>query len=114
MKRKIKLYIGDIIENIKLAEKIIKDIDYSMFIADKTKNYAVVRCIEIIGEAVKNIPEDVRLKYPSVPWKDMAGMRDVVIRFYMGVDFKIVWDVVIKRYPVLLPTIEKIYNELED
>ena len=93
MKRMVKLYIGDILENIILMKEIIGVMEYETFIANTEKKYAVVRCIEIIGEAVKHVPEDVRRKYPDIPWREMAGMRDKVIHFYMGVDYGIVWQV---------------------
>ena len=114
MKRKIKLYIGDILENITLMEGIIKGLDYKAFVANKEKNYAVIRCIEIIGEAVKNIPENIRNQNPNIPWREMAGMRDKVIHFYMGVDFKIVWQVATKDLPELKEKLGKIFNEIVD
>jgi len=114
MKRKVKLFIGDIIENMQLAENTIADIDYETFISVKEKNYTVIRCIEIIGEAVKNLPLELRQKYPEIPWKAMAGMRDLAVHFYMGVDYKIIWNAVKDNYPVLCPQIEKIFMEFED
>lgn len=114
MKRKVKFFIGDIIQNMRLAKKVVADIDYQTFVSMEEKNYTVVRCIEIIGEAVKNIPEDLRMKNPEVPWKALAGMRDLAIHFYMGIDYKIIWEAVKIDYPALLPRIEKIYGEVED
>ncbi|MDD5673333.1 MAG: DUF86 domain-containing protein [Chitinivibrionales bacterium] len=114
MIRAVKLFVGDIVENMRLVSTLIEGMDFNAFINDKRTHNAVIRCIEVIGEATKNIPDKTRGKYPSVPWKDMAGMRDVVIHFYMGVDFRIVWEVIKKRYPVLLVQIERIYNEIEN
>ena len=114
MKRKVKLFVGDIIHNMRLAERVTADIDYDTFVLSEEKNYTVVRCIEIIGEAVKNIPEALRRKYVEIPWKALAGMRDLAIHFYMGIDYKLVWKAVKIDYPVLLPSIEKIYSELEE
>jgi uncharacterized protein with HEPN domain len=114
MTRKIKLYIGDILENITLMEKIIDGLDYEAFIANKEKNYAVVRCLEIIGEAVKNVPEQIRLQYPEVPWRKMAGMRDKVIHFYVGVDYKIVWQVATKDLPALKSSLNQIFSKITD
>jgi Uncharacterized conserved protein len=114
MTRKIKLYIGDILENIMLMEKIINGLDYEAFIANKEKNYAVVRCLEIVGEAVKNIPEQIRLQYPEVPWRKMSGMRDKVIHFYVGVDYKIVWQVATKDLPALKSNLNQIFNKIAE
>ncbi len=114
MKRKVRLYINDVIENISLAEEFVKQLDYQAFVADKEKNYAVVRCIEIIGEAVKNVPEAVRLRYPDIPWRKMAGMRDKVIHSYLGVDYRIVWQVVVHDLPALKKRLNRIIDEITD
>jgi uncharacterized protein with HEPN domain len=84
------------------------------FISDKPRHYAVCRCIEIIGEAAKHISDEIRQANPAIPWKEMAGMRDKVIHFYMGIDFDVVWQVVKVRYPQLRVEIEKIFNNLNE
>lgn len=114
MKRRVKLFLGDILDNITLMKKIIGGMEYETFIANTEKKYAVVRCIEIIGEAVKHVPEDVRGKYPDIPWREMAGMRDKVIHFYMGVDYGIVWQVATVDLPALKTKIARIFKELTD
>ena len=70
---------------MKNAMDFVRDMSYEEFVKDTKTVYAVIRAIEIIGEAVKNIPEDVRNKYPEIPWRAMAGMRDKVIHAYFGV-----------------------------
>jgi uncharacterized protein with HEPN domain len=77
MKRDISLYLKDVFENMKHLEVFIENLTYEEFIKDKKTSYAVVRCIEIIGEAVKNIPDDVREKYPDIPWKKMASDMEI-------------------------------------
>lgn len=67
----------------------------------------MVRCIEIIGEASKNLPNDVRKDYPDIPWRDIAGMRDKAIHSYFGVNPHRVWQVVKEDLPVLRPVIKK-------
>ena len=69
------------------------------FLNDETVKRAVVRSLEIVGEATKKIPADFKLKYESVHWKNMAGMRDRLIHDYIGVDYSIVWDVVKNKIP---------------
>jgi uncharacterized protein with HEPN domain len=114
MKRKVKLFLFDIIENMKMAEELTSGIEYRSFVSDKTRHYAVLRCIEIIGEAAKHISDEIRSANPMIPWKEMAAMRDKVIHFYMGIDFDIVWQVVTVRYPVLRLEIEAVFNKTEE
>ena len=77
------------------------DLDYNTFIGDQVLCRAVVRSMEIIGEASKNIPPDFKSKYPLVAWKDMAGMKDRLIHHYFGVDYETVWRTLIEDIPVL-------------
>jgi len=112
MKRDISIYLKDILENMKRAERFVKDINYEEFTDDEKTHYAVIRCIEIMGEAAKQIPKSICQKYPEVPWKDIAGMRDKVIHFYFGVNLERVWLVVKEEIPRIKPLIRKIQKEL--
>ena len=78
-----------------------KGLSKSDFLNDETIKRAVVRSLEIIGEASKKIPADFKVKYDSVHWKNMAGMRDRLIHDYIGVDYSIVWDVIKNKIPDL-------------
>ena len=78
---------------------------------DKTSS-AVIRKFEIIGKPTKQIPEEIRQKYPQVPWKEMAGMRDRLIHFYFGIDYKLVWKTIKERIPQVKPLIRKILEEI--
>ena len=80
---------------------IIEDFSKDEFLTDETLKRAVVRSLEIIGEASKKIPADVKYKWSSIQWKNMAGMRDKLIHDYMGVNYFIVWDVVTNKIPEL-------------
>ncbi len=113
MKREIGDYIEDIIGAIDKTMNFVKNISYEEFIQDDKTVFAVVRALEIIGEAVKNIPDDIRKNYPEIPWKDMAGMRDKVIHEYFGVKLSIVWRAVKEEIPPLKPIFEKILRDLE-
>lgn len=73
------------------AEEFVSGWTFEDFAADRKTQFAVIRALEIIGEATKNIPYEVREKYPSVPWKDLAGIRDKLVHAYFGVNLKVVW-----------------------
>ncbi|MBM4324677.1 MAG: DUF86 domain-containing protein [Deltaproteobacteria bacterium] len=72
---------------------------------------AVVRNLEIIGEAIKKLPEDIRLKYPEVEWKKIAGLRDILIHEYFGVDHEIIWDIIQNKLPLLKEQIRQMLGE---
>lgn len=113
MKRGMRLYIKDILKYMERAEKYIGGLNFEEFIKDNKTCDAVIRCIEIIGEATKNVPDDMRKKYPSIPWRDMAGMRDKIIHGYFEVDCETVWLVVKEEIPKLKPMITKVIKDIE-
>lgn len=81
-------YLQDILYAIERAEKFVADMDYADFEADEKTNFAAVRALEILGEADKKIPSEVRREHPDVPWKEMAGMRDKLSHDYFGVNLQ--------------------------
>jgi len=93
MTRDMRLYIEDILDSIAKIEKYTKDINENKFLTDTQIQDSVLRRLEIIGEAVKNIPDDFRNKYPQIPWKRIAGLRDVLIHEYFGVNLRRAWKV---------------------
>jgi uncharacterized protein with HEPN domain len=93
------------------ARQFIGTMTYDEFTADHKTSYAVVRCLEIIGEATKNVPDEIRALRPSVPWKLMAGMRDKCIHAYFGVKFNTVWESVKNEIP---PIEHQIASLIED
>lgn len=114
MRREIGDYIEDIIEAMIHAMEFTKDLEYEEFATDTKTVYAVIRAIEIIGEAVKNVPEEIRKKYPDIPWRSIAGMRDKVIHAYFGVKIERVWEVVKRDIPKLKPEFEKMLMEMRE
>jgi uncharacterized protein with HEPN domain len=113
MTRNSKLFLTDILDCMVKIDKFIKGMQYEEFVADDKTSSAVIRKLEIIGEAVKNIPMEVRNKYLEIPWKEMAGMRDKLIHWYFGVDYELVWKVIKEDLPNLKPKFEKILITLE-
>ena len=114
MRREVIDYIEDVIDAITNATEFVKDMTYDRFVKDTKTVYAVIRAIEIMGEAVKNIAEEIREKYPDVPWRALAGMRDKVIHAYFGVKLERVWEVVKRDMPSLKTKFEKIRKDLKE
>ena len=113
MNRDISIYVKDILENMERAERFVEGMSYEEFAEDEMANFAVMRCIEIMGEAAKHVPDSVRDKYPGIPWRDIAGMRDKVIHFYFGVNLERVWLVVEEDIPQIKPHITKVLEDLK-
>ncbi|MBI5026648.1 MAG: DUF86 domain-containing protein [Nitrospirae bacterium] len=103
-----KEYLKHILDEADYIVKKSKGLDKNNFIKDETLKRAFVRSIEIIGEAVKRLPEDFRKKYSDTDWKAMAGTRDKLIHDYFGIDYDIVWDIVINEIPELRKQIKNI------
>jgi len=104
--RELSDYLDDIITAIADTAEFTRGMSYEMFAADKKTVNAVLRSLEVLGEATKHIPPSFRKKHPNLPWSKMAGMRDVLIHDYMGVDLKTVWKVAQERLPELKPLLE--------
>ncbi len=87
------------------------NLEYNVFLEDETLKRAIVRSLEIIGEATKKIPADFKVKWSNIQWKNMAGMRDRLIHDYIGVNYNIVWDVVTNKTPSISVQINQILKE---
>jgi len=105
LSRSTREYLNHIHDELVYLDSIKEGLEKSYFLNNETMKRAVVRSIEIIGEASKQIPDDLRNEYPDVPWRAVTGMRDWLIHGYFGIDYEIVWDVYEKHIPVLSITI---------
>jgi uncharacterized protein with HEPN domain len=100
------------LDSIGLIQRYVREVDFESFLDDQEKQDAIVRRIEIMGEAVKNLPNDLRVANADVPWAQIAGMRDKVIHDYMGVDPELVWTVAKELVGPLKTQIAEILEDL--
>ena len=106
------LYLKDILEAMQAIEKFVENMDFEDFQKNDIVSSAVIRKFEIIGEATKGLPETIRNKYPQVPWKEMAGMRDRLIHFYFGIKYDLVWHTIKDVIPQVKPVIQEILKDI--
>ncbi len=112
--RKLAEFLQDILDAITDIETFTEGVDVETFSANREKMLAVIKSIEIIGEAVKQIPENIRNQYAQIPWKSVAGMRDILVHEYWGIDVNVVWETVQENLPSLKAEIIKIKTQLRD
>ena len=105
------VYISDMLSYCKSAISFMVGINYSTFAKDEKTIFAVIRAIEVIGEASKKVPKRIKENYSDIPWREIAGMRDKLIHEYFGIDSKVVWNTIKHDLPKLKSQLELIIKE---
>ncbi len=111
--RDVRDYLRDILNAVDEVETFVKDMSFEDFAKDRKTVNAVVRSIEVIGEASKHIPVSLRETYPVLPWKEMSGMRDKLIHGYFGIDLETIWKATREDIPSLKNTVQRMLKEQE-
>ncbi len=114
MKKDPKIFIEHILECMELIEEYTKKTTEDTFLKSSLLQDAVIRRILVIGEAVRNIPQEIKDRYPDIPWKRIAGMRDILIHVYWGIDLHLTWNVATKEICEFKKKILEIQNYLND
>ena len=111
--RDLRDYLHDILDSVNDVESFIDDMSFEEFVKDRKTKNAVVRSIEIIGEASKKLPVALREKYAELPWKEIIGMRDKLIHGYSGVDYETVWEAAKENLPSLKKVVQRMLKDQE-
>ncbi|MDN5940491.1 MAG: DUF86 domain-containing protein [Nitrospira sp.] len=111
MPRDSRVYLEDILDATRKITSYTGSLSKAAFLGDEKTIDAVVRNLEVIGEAVKKLPEDIRAQHSSVEWKKIAGLRDILIHEYFGLDAEIVWDIVRNKVPALDREVRTMLNQ---
>lgn len=107
------LYVSDIILSMERVKEYIDGLDFQHFKWDYKTVDAVIRNFEIIGEATKNLPNDLKDKYPSIPWEEMYRLRNRISHEYFGVDYEIIWDIATRHLPVNYLDVQSVLKDLQ-
>lgn len=107
-------YLGDILDAMDKAEDFTGSMNLQAFKNDDKTVFAVIRSLEIIGEAAKKVPAHLRRRFPDIPWKSLAGMRDKLIHDYVGVSLEVVWRTVKEDIPAVRPRLNEMLDAVRD
>ena len=114
MPRDLKVYLEDILTAVEKVQRYVSGLTSDEFCQDEKTMDAVIRNLEIIGEAAKQVPDELRAGQPQVEWKKIAGLRDVLIHAYFGIDPEIVWDIVQNKLPDLAQHVQRKLSKLDE
>lgn len=106
-------YLRDMLENANRAIEFVEGMDFEAFRKDEKTVYAVIRAVEIIGEATRNIPDDIRTKYPEIPWRDAANMRNKLVHRYFGINLEVIWQTLNEDLTMLADALQGIIRREE-
>ncbi len=112
MKKDARIFIEHVLESIVLIEKYLEGKSRGDFLNSIQLQDSIIRRIEIIGEAIRSIPDDIKVNHPDIPWKEIAGMRDILIHKYFGIDLELTWEVIIRDIPSLKEKLLQIKGDL--
>lgn len=107
MKREYADFLQDMLNNAELALDFVQGMEYDEFFEDEKSRYAVMRALEVIGEAARQIPDDVRAANPEIPWREITAMRNKLMHEYFGANMKVVWRTVQEDLPVIIPILKR-------
>ncbi|MCD6384659.1 DUF86 domain-containing protein [Candidatus Sumerlaeota bacterium] len=113
-KRSYRMFVEDVLDAMEKIERYIKGLSYETFTKSEMIVDAVIRNLEIIGEASRNLPENVRRKYPDIPWKRIIGLRNIVIHEYFGIDLSIIWEIITRNLPETKPLITEMLKGFDE
>ena len=108
VERNYLLYLEDMLNSMKKIQEYIKEMDFNEFKKNSLVSDAVIRNFEVLGEASKNIPDKVKVKYPDVPWNKMYSLRNLVSHAYFGVDYEILWEIAKNYLPANMVALESV------
>lgn len=111
-KRVVIDYVRDMLDAVDKVTEFTSGLDFDSFVADVKTTYAVVRALEILGEAAKHLPDEFRQQHPALPWREMAAMRDKLTHDYFGVNLGVVWKTIQSDVPTLRPHLQALLDEL--
>ena len=107
MKRAYEDSLEDMLDNAEKALHFVNGMEYETFFRDEKTSYAVVRALEIIGEAARIVPDEVRTSLPELPWREISGMRNKLMHEYFGINSKVVWRTLQEDLPSIIPVLRK-------